>query len=139
MTTAPAARGESSPTSGATAVNRHSTTDFKDAQGPWASPTVAVSGDCPPNGPHRVAHDRLWRERMEANVGSTSPDLDSAADAAAPLDALLIDAARGSVRRFLPGAPTPPPPAGRRDTPGPPDDGPPPPGPRRGGGAGGAP
>jgi polyhydroxyalkanoate synthase len=43
---------------------------------------------------------------MEANVSSTSPDLDSAADAAAPLDALLIDAARGSVRRFLPDAST---------------------------------
>jgi hypothetical protein len=45
---------------------------------------------------------------MEANVGSTSPDLDSAADVAAPLDALLIDVARGSVRRFLPDASTAP-------------------------------
>jgi hypothetical protein len=60
---------------------------------------------------------------MEANVGCTSPDLDSAADAAAPLDALLIDAARGSVRRFLPDASTAPLAAGWRDTRGRQDDG----------------
>jgi polyhydroxyalkanoate synthase subunit PhaC len=44
---------------------------------------------------------------MTSSVGSSeTPDLDAAADRAAPLDALLVDAALGPVRRFAPNAST---------------------------------
>ena len=39
-------------------------------------------------------------------AATTTPDLDSTADVAAPLDALLVDAALGPVRRFAPNAST---------------------------------
>src|ERR1700750_1827945 len=43
---------------------------------------------------------------MAIDAGSTATDPDAAADQAAPLDTLLIDAALGPVRRFVPDAST---------------------------------
>jgi hypothetical protein len=48
--------------------------------------------------------DQLWSIRMASNVVSTA-EMD-AAERAAPLDALLVDAALGPLRRFTPDAST---------------------------------